>query len=162
MQRTPTLVAVLTVLVVAGALSKDQPQLTVEVLKAETVHWPTYLHDSGSAGKTASNCDIYDNSRSCTSTTQGARPVSTTSNYHTQVNWLVKMPDGNTVLVQCHDPPIWATCFQPGLGTDAAKINRDNIRMLVPVVLGKPKYYRDGTWKKPAKSGTREVKFNFR
>jgi len=162
MQRTPTLVAVLTVLVVAGARSKDQPQLTVDVLKAETVHWPTYLHDSGSAGKTTSNCDIYDNSTLCTSTTQGARPVSTTSIYHTQVNLLVKMPDGNTVPMQCHDPPIWATCFPPGPGAYAAKINRDNIHMLVPVVLGKPKYYRDGTLKKPAKSGTQEVKFNFR
>jgi len=56
MQRTPTLVLVLTVLVAAGAQAKDQPQLAVEVLKAEMVHWTTYWHDSGSAGKTRPEC----------------------------------------------------------------------------------------------------------
>lgn len=82
--------------------AKDQPQLTVEVLKAETVHWTTYWHDSGSAGTTTTDCNVY--SASCTSTTQGARPASSTPIYHTQVNVLVKMPDGNTVPMQCHYP----------------------------------------------------------
>jgi hypothetical protein len=43
-----TLIIAITVFV-AAAQAKDQPQLTIEVLKAETVHWTTYLHDNGSA-----------------------------------------------------------------------------------------------------------------
>jgi hypothetical protein len=62
-------IAAITVFV-AAAQAKDQLQLTVEVLKAETVHWTTYLHDDGSAGKTTTDCDIYDTNASCTSTTQ--------------------------------------------------------------------------------------------
>jgi hypothetical protein len=147
---------------VVAAQAKDQPQLTVKVLQAETVHWTTYWQDNGSAGKTTTDCDIYDNSASCTSTTQGARPASTTPIYHTQVNLLVKMPDGNTVPMQCHYPPIWATCFQPELGAYAAKINGHNIHLQIPVVTGKPKYNKDGTLKKAAKTGTEEVKFSFR
>jgi hypothetical protein len=37
-----------------------------------------------------------------------------------------------------------------------------NIHLLISVVTGKPKYNQDGTVKKPAKSGTEEVKFSFR
>jgi hypothetical protein len=81
------LIAAITVFAAAGQ-AKDEPQLTVEVLKAETVHWTTYWHDNGSAGRTTTDCDIYDTSASCTSTTQGARPASTTPIYHTQVNLL--------------------------------------------------------------------------
>ena len=161
MRRKLILIAAATVLV-AAAQAKDQPQLTVEVLKAETVHWTTYWQDNGSAGKTSTDCDVYDTSVSCTSTTQGARPASTTPIYHTQVNLLVKMPDGNTVQTQCHYPPIWATCFQPELGAYSAKINGHNIHLLIPVVTGKPKYNKDGTLKKAAKTETEEVKFSFR
>ena len=57
------MIAAITVFV-AAAQAKDQPQLTVEVLKAETVHWTTYLHDDGSAGKTTTDCDIYDTNAS--------------------------------------------------------------------------------------------------
>jgi hypothetical protein len=142
--------------------AKDQPQLTVEVLKAETVHWTTYWRDNGSAGTTTTDCNVYDNSASCTSTTQGARPASTTPIYHTQVNLLVRMPDGNTVPMQCHYPPVWATCFEPQLTTYTAKINGHNIHLLIPVVTGKPKYNKDGSVKKPGKNGTQEVKFSFR
>src|ERR1035437_5002905 len=62
----------------------------------------------------------------CTSQTQGARPPSDRPIYHTQVNLLIRMPDGNNVEVQCHYPPIWATCFQPELGSYPAKINGHN------------------------------------
>jgi hypothetical protein len=158
---TPILIAAL-IAFVAAAQAKDKEQLTVEILKADTVHWTTYWHDNGSAGTTTTDCDLYDTSASCTSTTQGARPASTTPIYHTQVNLLVRMPDGNTVPMQCHYPPIWATCFQPELGTYAANINGHNIHLLMPVVTGKPKYNNDGTLKKPAKTGTQEVKFSFR
>jgi hypothetical protein len=160
MRKMRILIVALALTVVAQA--KDQPQLTVEVLKAETVHWTTYRHDSGSAGKTTTDCDLYDSSATCTSTTQGARPASTKEIYHTQVNLLVKMPDGNTVPMQCHYPPIWATCLQPELGPYGAKINGHNIHLLIPVVTGKPKYNKDGTLKKAAQTGTHEVKFSFR
>ena len=162
MQRTPILVAVLPVLVVAGAQPEYQPQLTVEVLKAETVHWTTYWHDSGSTGRTTTHSDIYDNSATCTLTTTGARPASSTPIYHAQVNLLVKMPDGNAVPMPCQYPPIWAARFQPELGTYPAKINGHNIHLLVPVVTGKPKYSEDGTVKKHAQTRTQEVKFSFR
>jgi hypothetical protein len=72
------------------------------------------------------------------------------------------MPDGNAVPMQCHYAPIWATCFQPELGTYPAKINGHNIHLQVPVLTGKPKYNKDGTVKKPAKTGIQEVKFSFR
>jgi hypothetical protein len=160
MRRALVLIAAITVFV-ASAQSKDQPQLTVEVLKAETVHWTTYMHDDGSAGKTTTDCNLYDNSASCTSTTQGARPASTRPIQHTQVNLLVKMPDGNSVSMQCHYPPIWATCLQPEPGPYSAKINGHNIHLMIPVVKGKPKYNKDGTLKQPAKSETEEVKFSF-
>ena len=75
------------------------------------MHWTTYWHDNGSAGTTTTNCDMYDNSASCTSTTQGSRPASSTPIYHTQVNLLVKMPDGTTVPMQCKRPT-----NTPGLG----------------------------------------------
>jgi hypothetical protein len=161
MQKRLILIVAMVALVTA-VQAKEQRRLTVEVLKAETVHWTTYLHDSGSPGKTTTDCDLYDTSATCTSTTQGARPASTTPIYHTQVNLLVKMPDGNTVAMQCHYPPVWATCFQPELGPYAAKINGHNIHLLIPVVTGKPKYNKDGTLKKEAKTGTEEVKFSFR
>jgi hypothetical protein len=159
MQRTPTLVAVLAVLIVDGAQAKDQPQLTVEVLKAERVHGTAYWHDSASAGKTTTDCDIYGNSASCTLTTTGAGPASTTPVYHTQSKLLVKMPDGNAVKMQCHYPPIWATCLQTELGTYPAKINGHNLHLKVPVVTGKPKYNNDGTLKKPVKTGIQQAKF---
>jgi hypothetical protein len=155
------LIAAIAVIAEIGQ-AKDQPELTVEVLKAETVHWTTYLNDNGSAGRTTTNCDIYDSNATCTSTTQGARPASTTPIYHTQVNVLVKMPDGNTVQMQCHYPPVWATCFEPQLTTYPAKINGHNIHLLIPVVTGKPKYNKDGSLKKSGKTGTQEVKFSFR
>jgi hypothetical protein len=161
MQRTMILFAVFTALA-AAAQAKDKPQLTVEVLQAETVHWTTYWRDNGSAGTTTTDCNLYDTSVSCTSTTEGARPASSTPIYHTQVNLLVKMPDGNTVPMQCHYPPIWATCVQPELGTYAANINGHNIHLLIPVFTGKAKYNNDGTLKKPAKTGIKEVKFSFR
>jgi len=161
MQKNLILIVAITVFV-AAAQAKDQAELTVEVLKAETVHWTTYWHDNGSAGTTTTNCDLYDTTASCTSTTQGARPASSTPIYHTQVNLLVKMPDGTTVPVQCHYPPVWATCFEPKLTTYAAKINGHNIHLLIPVTTGKPKYNKDGTLKKPGKTGIEEVKFSFR
>jgi hypothetical protein len=49
--------------------------------------------------------------------------------------------------MQCHYPPVWATCFEP---------------QLIPVVTGKPKYNKDGSLKKAGKAGTQEVKFTFR
>jgi hypothetical protein len=88
--------------------------------------------------------------------------ASATPIYHTQVNLLVKMPDGNTVAMQCHYPPVWATCIEPQLTTYPAKINGHNIHLLIPVVTGKPKYNKDGTLKQPGKTGTEEVKFSFR
>jgi hypothetical protein len=150
---------VLAVVVIASG--KDHSQMTVAVLKADTVHWTTYWQDNGSAGTTNTNCSANDTSVSCTSTTIGARPASTTPIYHTQVNLLVRMPDGNNVAMQCHTPPVWATCFQPQLGTYAAKINGHNLHLLISVVTGKPKYNKDGTIKKPAKEGTEEVKFSW-
>jgi hypothetical protein len=153
---------IVVILFAAAAQAKDQPQLKVEVVNAETVHWTTYWRDNGSAGTTTTDCSVNDNSASCTSTTQGARPASNTPIYHTQVNLLVKMPDGNTVSMQCHYPPIWATCTQPELGTYAAKINGHNIHLLIPVIIGKPTYNKDGTVKKPAKEGYEEVKFSFK
>ena len=68
----------------------------------------------------------------------------------------------STVPMQCHYPPIWASCIQPELGTYTAKINGHNIHLLIPIVTGKPKYNKDGTLKQPAKTGTAEVKFSFR
>jgi hypothetical protein len=161
MWKSIILIAAIAVLAEMGQ-AKDQPQLTVEVLKAETVHWTTYWRDNGSPGTTTTDCNIYDNSASCTSTTQGARPASNTPIYHTQVNLLVRMPDGNTVAMQCHYPPIWATCFEPQLTSYAAKINGHNIHLLIPVVKGKPKYNKDGSLKQAGKTGTEEVKFSFR
>jgi hypothetical protein len=72
------------------------------------------------------------------------------------------MPDGNNVEAQCHYPPIWATCFQPELGSYPAKINGHNVHLLLPVVKGKPRYTKDGTIKERAKVETEEVKFSFR
>jgi len=144
------------------ASTKDQPVLTVEVLKAETVHWTTYLHSEGSAGTTNTDCNIYDNSVSCTSISSGHRSPATRPIYHTQVNLLVKMPDGNNVEVQCHFPPLWATCLQPDLGSYSAKINGHNVHLFIPVVKGRPKYNKDGTIKEHAKVDTEEVKFSFR
>lgn len=150
------------ILVAFSARAKDQPLLTVEVLKAETVHWTTYWHSNGSSGTTTTDCNVYENSVACTSETTGARPASDRPIYHTQVNLLVRMPDGNNVEMQCHYPPIWATCFQPELGRYPAKINGHNIHLLIPVPKGKPKYNKDGTIKEPATVGTEEVKFSFR
>jgi hypothetical protein len=57
MQKTRTLVVVLLPsLSLPEHRLKTKPQLTVEVLRAETVHWTTYWHDSGSAGKTTPEC----------------------------------------------------------------------------------------------------------
>jgi hypothetical protein len=150
------------IFVAFSAPGKDQPLLTVEVLKTETVHWTTYLHRNGSSGRTNTDCDVFENSVSCTSETVGERPPSDRPIYHTQVNLLVRMPDGNKVEMQCHYPPVWATCFQPELGSYAAKINGHNIHILIPVTRGKPKYSKDGTIKQSAKVETEEVKFSFR
>jgi hypothetical protein len=132
------------------------------VLKAETVHWTTYWHQSGSPGRTITNCDIYETSADCTSETYGARPASDRPIYHTQVNLVVRMPDGNTVEMQCHFPPMWAKCIQPELESYSAKINGHNIHLLIPVVKGRPKYNKDGTIKERGKVATEEVKFSFR
>jgi hypothetical protein len=145
-----------------SAKDKDQPLLTVEVLKAETVHWTTYWHTSGSPGTTITDCNIYENSATCNSQTVNAEPDRDRPIHHTQVNLLVRMPDGNNVEMQCHFPPIWATCFQPELGSYKAKINEGNIRLLIPVTKGKPKYNKDGTLKEPARVENEEVKFSFR
>jgi hypothetical protein len=132
MQKNLILIAAMSVFV-AAAQGKDQPELTVEVLEAETLHLTTYWHDNGSAGTTTTDCNVYDKSASCTSTTQGARPASSTPIYDTQVNLLVKMPDGSTVPMQCHYPPVWATCFEPQLTTYPEKIKGHNIHLLIPV-----------------------------
>ena len=147
-----------------GALvyCNDQPVLTVEVLKAETIHWTTYWYSPGSPSHTDTDCTIYDTSTSCTSTTTGGDPASSTPIYHKQVNLSVMMPDGNVVAMQCHIPPIWSVCFQPNLGVYSAKVNGHNIRLMVPVLKGKPKYNKDGTVQKSAKTGMMEVKFSFR
>jgi hypothetical protein len=137
------------------ARAKDQPLLTVEVLKAETVHWTTYWP---STARARTDCDLYENSIFCNS----QNTTSDTVVYHTQVNLLVKMPDGNNVGMQCHNPPIEATCFQPSLGTYSAKINSHNIHLIIPVTKGKPKYNEDGTLKEPAKVENEEVEFSFR
>lgn len=168
MQSRLILIVAATTVVVATAQAKDQPQLTVEVLKAETVHWTTYLHDNGSAGTTKTKCDdgYGTGDFSCTSTTEGARPASTKEIYHTQVNLLVKMPDGSTAGAQCQlGTWIWSSetsCVQPQLGPYAAKIDKHGLRLLIPIVTGKPEYNKDGTLKKTAKTGTQEVKFSFR
>ena len=156
------LTSVVLISVALSAPGKDQPILTVEVLKAETVHWTTYSHRSGSSGKTNTDCDVFENSVSCTSQTVGERPPSDRPIYHTQVNLLVRMPDGNNVEMQCHYPPIWATCFQPELGSYSAKINGHNIHILIPVTKDKPNYNKDGAIKQPAKVETEEVKFSLR
>jgi|SRR6185437_714914 len=147
------------------ALCGDQPKLTVEVLKAETVHWTTYWNTPASSGTTTTNCSGNDDGSNtnvnCTSTTSGQHAASSTPIYHTQVNLLVKMPDGNTLSMQCHTPPIWATCFQPNLGNYSAKINGHNVHLLIEVTDGRPKYNKDGTIKKPAKTKIEEVKFSF-
>lgn len=145
-----------------AAYTKDQQVLNVEVLKAETVHWTTYWHTEGSPGTTNTDCNVYDNSVSCTSQTTGQRSPSTRPIFHTQVNLLVRMPDGNNIEVQCHVPPLWAVCFQPELGSYPAKINGHNVHLLLPVITGKPKYNKDGTIKDRAKVETEEVKFSFR
>ena len=126
------------------------------------MHWTTFWTDNGSAGTTNTNCNVGDTYANCTSTTQGARPASSTPIYHTQVNLQVRMPDGGVVAMQCHFPPVWAKCFEPQLGTYAAKINGHNVHLLIPVTTGKPKYNKDGTVKKEAKVGTEEIKFSFR
>lgn len=166
MRRMPILIAALAL--VAAAQAKDQPQLTVEVLKAETAHWTTSLVDKGSTGTTKTQCsDGYGSGDfSCTSTTEGARPGSTKEIYHTQVNLLIKMPDGSTAEAQCQlGTWIWSSetsCVQPQLGSYAAKIDKHGLRLLIPVVTGKPEYSKNGTLQKLAKTGTQEVKFSFR
>ena len=72
------------------------------------------------------------------------------------------MLDGNVVPMQCHRPPIWATCFEPSVGSYKAKINGSNIHLLIPIIKKPPKYNSDGTVKKPAETGIEEVKFSFR
>jgi hypothetical protein len=153
-------------------VAKNQPLLTVAVLKTETVHWTTYWNSSGSPGKTNTDtdCDVYANSISCssTSTTTGQRAASTFPLAHMQVNILVKMPDGNAVEMQCHSPVYLGRrqfpvlCFEPRLGTYQAAINEHNIHLMIPATVSKPKYNKDGTLKQPAKTGLEEVKFSFR
>jgi hypothetical protein len=103
--------------------------LTVEVLSAEETHWTTMWNDPGSAGTTSTNCSSTDTNTTCTSTTEGARAASSTPIRHTRVDILVKMPDGNEVRMQCHVPPIWATCFKPALGMYEAKIAKHEVRL---------------------------------
>ena len=76
MRKTTILAATLAFSLASSA--KEKPQLTIEVVQAETVHGTTYWHDNGSAGTTKTDCDIYDSIASCTSNTTGARPASAT------------------------------------------------------------------------------------
>ena len=137
------------------AQAKDEPHLTVEVLKAETVHW--------TVGTTKTDCDLDDSSASCTSTSQRVVPTERIPIVY-QVNLLVRMPDGSTVAVQCHRTTsvksMMTPCQQPEPGTYAAKINDHDIRLLIPVA-GKPQYNKDGS-QKPVKTTVQEVRFSFK
>jgi hypothetical protein len=160
-----SIAALVVLLNLTCAYAKKQPELNVEVFKAETIHWTSYWKDEGSSGTTTTNCSGNDTgsnvSVNCKSETTGARQATSTPIYHTQVNMLVKMPDGNTAPMQCHFPPPWARCFQPQLGTYSAKINNRNIYLMIPQITGKQKYNKDGTLKEAAKTQIVEMKFSF-
>jgi hypothetical protein len=70
------------------------------------------------------------------------------------------MPDGNEVVMQCHFPPIWASCVEPTLGVYQAKIDKHHIEILFQIQ-GRPDYNKDGTAKKPGKVTDRWVKYSF-
>lgn len=139
----------------AAAVAKDQPQLTVEVLKAETVH-PTIRTSK-------SDCDLGDASASCSSSIERAEPPERIPTIY-RVNLLVRMPDGSTVEAECRRTTslisMMTPCEQPKPGTYPAKINAHAIRLQIPVQV-KPEYKRDGTLKKAPESKTQEVTFSF-
>jgi hypothetical protein len=70
------------------------------------------------------------------------------------------MPDGNEVVMQCHFPPIWASCVEPMLGVYQAKIDKHHIEILFQVH-GRPDYNKDGTTKKLGKVKDEWVKYSF-
>jgi len=139
-----------------------QSDKTVEVLSASARHWTTYWNDSGSAGTAHTGCltSSDGSSTNCTTTTTGARPASSTPIYHTQVDIVVKMPDGNQVTMQCHFPPIWASCVEPKLGVYPAKIDKHHIEIRFQAQ-GRPDYNKDGTIKKEGKIKDEWVKYSF-
>jgi hypothetical protein len=139
-----------------------QSAMTVEVLSANTRHWTTYWNDSGSPGTANTNCQTSSDgsNTNCTTTTIGARPASSTPIYHTQVDMMVKMPDGNQVTMQCHSPPIWAICVEPQPGVYQAKIDKHHIEILFQTQ-GRPDYNKDGTIKKQGKIKDEWVKYSF-
>jgi hypothetical protein len=135
---------------------------TVEVLSASTRHWTTYWNDPGSAGTANTNCTTSSDgtNTNCTTTTTGARAASSTPINHTQVDIRVKMPDGNEVVMQCHFPPIWASCVEPQLGVYQAKIDKHHIQIRFQTQ-GRPDYNKDGTIKKQGKVKDEWVKYSF-
>jgi hypothetical protein len=144
------------ILLPLAIVAKNQPLLTVEVLKTET-------------------CITNSDTTSCSSTSFTTPGQTATSSVtplgDMQVNILVKMPDGNAVEMQCHSPvriylshrqvEIPAVCFEPRLGTYQAAINAHNVHLMIPVT-GKPKYNKDGALMQPAKTKLEDVKFSFR
>jgi len=146
-------------LVALTATAQTQPPPgthAVEILSAEQKDWTTVAQ--GRPGRTDTDCTTVDDKTSCTSDTYGYR--SATTIHHTQVDILVRMPDGNEVKMQCHFPPIWAVCFKPELGAYQAEINKHDVRFLFHTQ-GRPDYNRDGTIKKPGKVKEEWVKFSF-
>lgn len=145
-----------------------QQALTVEILSAEETHWTATLDDPGSSGTTTStNCSTTESTVDCTSRTTGVRPASGTPIYHTQVNIVVRMPDGNEVKMQCHSPvdlvflhPIYVGCFKLEPGAYRAKIEKHEIHVLYHTQ-GKPEYNQDGTTKKTGAVKEGWIKFSF-
>jgi hypothetical protein len=139
-----------------------QSDKTVEVLSASTRHWTTYWNDPGSTGTAHTNCTTSTDgtNTNCTTSTTGARAPSSTPINHTQVDIRVKMPDGNEVVMQCHFPPIWASCVEPKLGVYQAKIDKHHIEIRFEVQ-GRPDYNKDGTIKKQGNVKYEWVKYSF-
>jgi hypothetical protein len=134
--------------------------VAVEVLSAEETHWTTTRTVPGSDGDSETNCSTTDANIHCNTTTSAGTPGYSTPVYHMQVDIVVKMPDGNTVKMQCHYPPVWASCFKPDLGAYPAKIDGRAIHLLYRTQ-GKPEYNKDGTIKKPGKIREDWIKFSF-
>lgn len=70
------------------------------------------------------------------------------------------VPDGNEVVMQCHFPPIWATCVEPQVRIYQAKIDKHHIQIWFQTQ-DRPDYTKDGTLKKQGQIKEEWVKYSF-